>query len=94
MMIDIRPATDLRDNFSEIERTVKSGNTVCLTENGYGSMILLSYKQYAALLDYTDLINENEEELLDECDRRAESCTKKFSHEEMHEKLRRSLHGE
>ena len=35
-MIQIRPVSDLRNKFTEIEATVKEGNPVYLTKNGYG----------------------------------------------------------
>lgn len=87
-MLDIRLATDLVDKYSEIESTVKSGNPVCLTENGYGSMIVLSYERYAAMVDYLRKMDENEEEMLDECDKRAEECSKRYSHDEIKSMLR------
>ncbi|NLG57701.1 MAG: type II toxin-antitoxin system prevent-host-death family antitoxin, partial [Clostridiales bacterium] len=37
-MLNIRPVSDLRNNFREIEESVKSGKPVYLTKNGYGSM--------------------------------------------------------
>ena len=63
-MLDIRPVSDLRNKFSEIEETVKSGQPVYLTKNGYGSMVVLSLEQYAALTDEVEL-------RLDEDDRAA-----------------------
>ena len=50
-MITIRPVSDLRNKFTEIEDCVKSGKPVYLTKNGYGSMVVLSLEQYAALTD-------------------------------------------
>ena len=41
-MIQIRPVSDLRNKFTEIESTVKAGSTVYLTKNGYGSMVVMS----------------------------------------------------
>ena len=63
-MLDIRPVSDLRNKFSEIEETVKGGQPVYLTKNGYGSMVVLSLEQYAALTDEVEL-------RLDEADRAA-----------------------
>lgn len=38
-MINIRPVSDLRNKFPEIENTVlNTGDAVYLTKNGYGSM--------------------------------------------------------
>ena len=51
-MLHIRPVSDLRNKFPEIEATVlNNGEPVYLTKNGYGSMVLLSLEQYAALTD-------------------------------------------
>lgn len=40
-MINIRPVSDLRNNFTEIERIIKQGDPVYLTKNGYGTMVVL-----------------------------------------------------
>jgi prevent-host-death family protein len=37
-MIEIRPVSDLRNKFPEIEKIVNNGKPVYLTKNGYGSM--------------------------------------------------------
>ena len=63
-MITIRPVSDLRNKFTEIEDCVKSGKPVYLTKNGYGSMVVLSLEQYAALTDDIEL-------KLDEADKAA-----------------------
>ncbi len=61
-MIQIRPVSQLRNNFPAIEKVVKGGEPVYLTKNGYGSMVVLSLEQYAELtgdielkLDESDL---------------------------------------
>ena len=63
-MITIRPVSDLRNKFTEIEDCVKSGKPVYHTKNGYGSMVVLSLEQYAALTDDIEL-------KLDEADKAA-----------------------
>ena len=66
-MLHIRPVSDLRNKFPEIEATVlNNGKPVYLTKNGYGSMVLLSLEQYAALTDDVELA-------LDEADKAAEA---------------------
>ncbi len=47
--MQIRPVSDLRKHFLEIESLVDDGQPVFLTRNGYGSMVLLSLDQYASL---------------------------------------------
>ena len=66
-MINIRPVSDLRNRFTEIEDIVKQGKPVYLTKNGYGSMVVLSLEQYTALTDEIEL-------KLDEADRAAAVC--------------------
>lgn len=46
-MIQIRPVSDLRNKFPEIEDLVNEGNPVYLTKNGYGTMVVMSLMQYA-----------------------------------------------
>ncbi len=54
-MISIRPVSDLRNKFPELEETVMESNEpVFLTKNGYGTMVLLSIEQYSALTDDTE----------------------------------------
>ena len=65
-MINIRPVSDLRNNFTEIESIVKQGDPVYLTKNGYGTMVVMDLQQYAALTDDIEL-------KLDEADKAAEA---------------------
>jgi prevent-host-death family protein len=49
-MPQIRPISDLRNNFTEISRIVhESKEPVFLTKNGYGDMVVMSIEQYEAL---------------------------------------------
>jgi prevent-host-death family protein len=41
MMIQIRPVSDLRNKFPEIEGAVSGGEPVFLTKNGYGAMVVI-----------------------------------------------------
>ena len=45
----IRPVTDLRNHFPDIEREVNEVGEVYLTKNGYGSAVLLSLDEYTAI---------------------------------------------
>lgn len=94
-MINIRPVSDLRNKYPEIEELVlKEDEVVYLTKNGYGSMVVMSLEKYAKLMsnkEYEDYI-ENE---LDEADREAEDPnTKYYSHDEFKKMARRILDGE
>ena len=83
-MIDIRPVSDLRNKFTEIEASVQEGNPIFLTKNGYGTMVVLSIEQYSELID-------NVEAKLDEADRLAAASDKRLLHDEVFGKLRASI---
>lgn len=84
-MINIRPVSDLRNKFPEIEDiVVNKGEPVYLTKNGYGSLVVLSLEQYSALTDETEL-------KLNEADRVAESTTDRYSHEEVFGRVRERI---
>lgn len=85
-MINIRPVSDLRNKFTEIEQTVKNGEPVYLTKNGYGSMVVLSLEQYAALTDEVEL-------KLDEADRAAATDSRRLSEKELFGRVRERIHG-
>jgi prevent-host-death family protein len=72
-MINIRPVSDLRNKFPEIEKLViESSEPVFLTKNGYGSMVLLSIEQYAVLTDSLEL-------KLDEADKAAQLSDTRYT---------------
>ena len=83
-MINIRPVSDLRYKFTEIENDVKRGAPVYLTKNGYGSMVVMSIEAYSKLVDYT-------EDALDEADHFAETNSRRMSHGEVFTALRKQL---
>lgn len=86
-MIEIRPISDLRNKFTEIENVVKKGEHVYLTKNGYGSMVVMSLEQYAQLTDDVELI-------LDEADQAATETDVRYTHEELFGRVRKSISGE
>ena len=45
-MIQIRPVSDLRNKFPEIETIVNNGEPVYLTKNGYGDMVIMSLETF------------------------------------------------
>lgn len=84
-MMEIRPVSDLRNKYPEIEDTVlKSGRPVFLTKNGYGSMVVMSLEQYAALTDDIEL-------KLDEADLAAELDEERCTVEEVFSRARRHI---
>ena len=85
-MIDIRPVSDLRNKFTEFERTVKRGKPVYLTKNGYGSMVVLSLEQYSALTDDVEM-------KLDEADKEAALTDVRYTEEEVFQRVKERIHG-
>ena len=85
-MIQIRPVSDLRNNFTELEKEVKNGQPIFLTKNGYGTMVLLSIEEYSKLTNQV-------ERKLDEADIQAESTDVRLSHEEVFGDLRKKING-
>ncbi len=81
-MINIRPVSDLRNKFPEIEETVIGSNApVFLTKNGYGTMVLMSVEQYSALTD-------DVERKLDEADAFAAKSSIRLSKSDIFDKVR------
>jgi len=83
-MIQIRPVSDLRNKFPEIEKIVNEGEPVYLTKNGYGAMVVLSLDKYSQLTDGV-------EAMLDETDRIAKEDSRRMTHEEVFGNLRREI---
>ncbi len=84
-MTHIRPVSDLRDKYAEIEDIVKNGEPVFLTENGHTTMVLLSLEEYSNLTD--DI-----ETKLDEADFEAQNFDVRLTHEEVFESIRKTIH--
>ena len=74
-MLDIRPVSDLRNKFTDIEKAIQENGHVILTKNGYGSMVVLSIEEYSRLTNALELA-------LDEADRLAESNSTRLTHDE------------
>lgn len=85
-MINIRPVSDLRNKFADIEKTVSDGEPVFLTKNGYGSMVVMSIDAYSRL-------TQNVEQALDEADEYAISNSERMTHDDVFGKLRSQLNG-
>ncbi len=83
-MIQIRPVSDLRNKFPDIEKIVNNGEPVYLTKNGYGAMVVLSLDMYSRL-------TEGVETALDEADKAANEDNKRLTHEEVFGNLRRKI---
>ena len=85
-MIQIRPVSDLRNKFPEIESAVSSGNPIYLTKNGYGTMVVMSLEKYAELTEDVEI-------KLDEADRAAALSDIRYTHEEVFSRLKERVNG-
>lgn len=80
--MQIRPVSDLRNKFSDIESLVFSRKEpVFLTKNGYGSMVVMSIDMYESL-------TENIEAKLDAADIQAEENPERLSHDDVFDAVR------
>lgn len=103
-MMNIRPVSDLRNKYPEIEELVlKEGEEVYLTKNGYGTMVVMSLEKYSNLIKEIEMQNKLEErfggqdmeKIIDELEKQIENPDTKFlTHEEVFGKARRILNGE
>ncbi len=81
-MIAIRPVSDLRNKYTEIENLVTQNHQpVFLTKNGYGTMVVLSIDQYSALTDKIEM-------KLDEADAFAKSTDVRYGAKEVFDRAR------
>ena len=83
-MIDIRPVSDLRNKYTEIEAAVNDGHPIFLTKNGYGAMVVMSMEQYSELID-------NVEYKLDEADLEAKTSSVRLSHDDVFGEVRKAI---
>jgi len=83
-MLQIRPVSDLRNKFPEIENAVNSGRPVYLTKNGYGAMVVMSLEKYAELTDAIEL-------KLDAADHAAVVSDVRYTHDEVFARLNEGI---
>ena len=87
--MNIRPVSDIRNKFPEVEEEViESGHPVFLTKNGYGTMVLMSIDQY-------EIMTQDIESKLDEADHFAASTETRYSLDEVIERVKERInqHG-
>ncbi len=85
-MIQIRPVSDLRNKFTDIESIVQTGDPVYLTKNGYGTMVVMSIEAYSRL-------TEPEKNIMGETDKAADSTSKRLTHEKVFGSLRGKINA-
>jgi prevent-host-death family protein len=86
----IRPVSDLRNNFSDISRMVhENTGPVFLTKNGRGDMVVMSIEAYEDDSFQSEIYHK-----LKEAEIQAESTTKRYSHSEVMNRLQKIIGGE
>lgn len=86
-MPQIRPVSDLRNNFADISRIVhETAEPVFLTKNGYGDMVVMSIEAYERKLFESEIYFK-----LKEAELEAKSTDLRYSHEEVFSDLREKL---
>lgn len=88
-MPQIRPVSDLRNNFAEISKIVhETAEPVFLTKNGYGDMVVMSIETYERKLFESEIYFK-----LKEAELEAKTTGVRYSHEEVFSELRSNLAG-
>ncbi len=88
-MISIRPISDLRNHFSEVEKEInKNSKPIIFTTNGKASMVTMSFDKFSKMahLDYV-------ERALDEADAYAKDHAETLSHEDIFSKIKEKING-
>ncbi len=84
--MNIRPVSDLRNHYSDVEKDVEEHGPVFLTKNGYGSMVVMSIEQF-------DRFNGSVDAALDEADVQASTTSLRYTHEEVFDSIRKGLNA-
>ncbi|GAB6274221.1 MAG: type II toxin-antitoxin system Phd/YefM family antitoxin [Peptococcaceae bacterium] len=86
-MPQIRPVSDLRNNFADISRIVhETSEPVFLTKNGYGDMVVMSFEAFEKLQFESEVYFK-----LKEAELQAKQTNQRFSHKEVFDSLRQAL---
>ena len=86
-MPQIRPVSDLRNNFADISRIVhETSEPVFLTKNGYGDMVVMSMEAYERYQFRSEVYFK-----LKEAELEAKTTDKRYSHKEVFDELRSKI---
>lgn len=89
-MNNIRPVSDLRNNFAEISRIVhETSEPVFLAKNGFGDMVVLSMEAFENLQFESEIYTK-----LKEAERQAELSDKRYSSKEVFDAVREAIRGD
>ena len=88
-MLDIRPISDLRNDFAKIEKKISHSDTpIIFTKNGRGSMVLMSLGSYDKMTNQAYI-----ERALDEADTYAETHSEDMTHGDVFSQIRDKING-
>lgn len=83
----IRPVSDLRNNFSDISKTVhETQQPIFLTKNGFGDMVVMSMESYENLQFESEVYFK-----LREAEQEAQMTNKRFSSKDVLKSLRDAI---
>ena len=86
-MPQIRPVSDLRNNFTDISRVIhETSEPIFLTKNGYGDMVVMSIEAYEKFQFEHEVYFK-----LKEAELQAKSTDMRYSHEQVFGNLRKKL---
>jgi prevent-host-death family protein len=86
-MPNIRPVSDLRNNFTEISSIVhETNNPIFLTKNGYGDMVVMSVEAYENIKFQNEIYFK-----LREAEIESKNSDEEYSHDEIFGDLRKNL---
>ena len=86
-MPQIRPVSDLRNNFTDISRVIhETSEPIFLTKNGYGDMVVMSIEAYEKLQFENEVYFK-----LKEAEFQAKSTDMRYSQEQVLGNLRKKL---
>lgn len=86
-MLNIRPISELRNHFSEVEKEInKNNNPIIFTTNGKASLVTMSFEKFSKLthLDYV-------ENALDEAEAYAEKHSEDLTHEDVFSRIKAKI---
>lgn len=87
---NVRPVSDLRNNFADISKTVhETGQPVFLTKNGYGDMVVLSMEAFENLQFESEVYFK-----LQEAEIEAELTDQRYSSKEVLKAMKAAIRGE
>lgn len=86
-MPNIRPVSDLRNNFTEISSIIhETNNPIFLTKNGYGDMVVMSVEAYENMKFQNEIYFK-----LKEAEMENKNSDKRYTHDEVFCDLKQNL---